>query len=206
MFPVAHPKVIQRARQIMAYDPIFIDTETTGFLPTDVVIEIGVVSLNGETLYESLFKPGIPIPKDSIAIHHITEEMVANAPSWKDTWDDLQLVLEGRFVGMYNAEFDLHIIKQTHSRYWLDWPMDDEHFFCVMRLYAAFYGEVIRIRPERMYRLHKREKDVSKGYRLHKLEAAGAACGIPLPNSHRAVDDALLTAALFKYIADYTSS
>ncbi len=189
MFPVAHPKVIQRARQIMAYDPIFIDTETTGFSPTDVVIEIGVVSLAGETLYESLFKPVIPIPIDSIAIHHITEEMVANAPSWKDTWDDLQLVLEGRFVGMYNADFDLRMIKQTHSRYWLDWPMDDEHFFCVMKLYAAFYGEISRR---------------GRGYRFHKLEAAGAACGIPLPNSHRAVDDALLTAALFKYIADYT--
>jgi DNA polymerase III epsilon subunit-like protein len=27
-----------------------------------------------------------------------------------------------------------------------------------------------------------------------------------LPNAHRAVDDALLTAALFKYIADYSAS
>jgi len=59
-----------------------------------------------------------------------------------------------------------------------------------MKLYAAFYGEV-----------SKR----GRGYRFHKLEAAGADCGIPLRNSHRAVDDALLTAALFKYIADYTS-
>ena len=42
-----------------------------------------------------------------------------------------------------------------------------------------------------------------RGYRLHKLEAAGAACGIPLPNSHRAVDDALLTAELFRYMANY---
>ena len=102
MFPVAHPRVIQRSRQILAYDPIFIDTETTGFLPTDVVIEIGVVTLNGETLYESFFKPGIPIPKDSIAIHGITEAMVADAPSWKDTWDDLQSVLAGRLSPMTN--------------------------------------------------------------------------------------------------------
>ncbi len=106
MFPAAHPRVIQRTKQIMAYDPIFIDTETTGFSPTDVVIEIGVVTLNGEILFESFFKPVIPIPKDSIAVHHITEAMVSDAPSWKDTWDDLQSVLAGRFIGMYNAEFD----------------------------------------------------------------------------------------------------
>jgi DNA polymerase-3 subunit epsilon len=188
MFPAAHPKVIQSARKILAYDPIFIDTETTGFSPKDMVIEIGVVSLSGETLFESFFKPTIPIPPDSIAVHGITEEMVADAPSWKDTWEELHKVLEGRFIGMYNAEFDLRLMKQTHERYWLDWPLDDQYFFCVMNLYAAFYGEVSTRRW---------------GYRLHKLEAAGAACGIPLPNSHRAVDDALLTAALFKYIADY---
>lgn len=188
MFPTANPKVIERARQMLAYDPIFIDTETTGFTADDVVIEIGVVDLQGNTLFESLFKPGIPIPPDSIAIHHITEEMVAEAPSWKDTWEELQAVLKGRYIGMYNAEFDLRMMKKTHSRYWLDWPMDDRRFFCVMKLYAAFYGQL---------------STRGRGYRLHKLEAAGAACGIDLPNSHRATDDALLTAELFRYMANY---
>ncbi|MFW5713348.1 MAG: exonuclease domain-containing protein [Brevefilum sp.] len=190
MFPVAHPKVIQRAREILAHDPIFIDTETTGFSPNDVVIEIGVVNLAGETLYESLFKPAIPIPADAIAIHGITEEMVADARSWKDAWPEMRKVLEGRPVGMYNAEFDLRMMNQTHSRYWLDWPMDNRRFFCVMKLYAAFYGEA---------------STRGRGFRFHKLEAAGSACGIPLPNTHRAVDDALLTAALFKYMADYAA-
>ncbi len=59
-----------------------------------------------------------------------------------------------------------------------------------MKLYSAFYGE-------RSLR--------GNSFRFHKLEAAGAACRIPLPNSHRAVDDARLTAALFKYIAHYTA-
>jgi len=188
MFPVAHPKVIQRARKILAYEPIFIDTETTGFSPEDVVIEVGVVSLAGETLFESFFKPAIPIPPDSMAVHGISEEMVADAPSWKEAWPDLMTVLDGRLIGMYNADFDLRLMKQTHERYWLDWTMDDKRFFCVMKLYAAFYGQASR-------RGHS--------YRFHKLEAAGAACGIPLQNTHRAVDDARLTAALFKYIAEY---
>ncbi|QRN82588.1 3'-5' exonuclease [Chloroflexota bacterium] len=189
MFPKASPKVVERAKQILAYDPVFIDTETTGFTHKDVVIEIGVVDLHGKTLYKSLFKPAIPIPPDSVAVHHITEEMVADAPSWKDAWEEMEPVLKGRLVGMYNAEFDLRMMKQTHERYWLDWPLDDRHFFCVMKLYAAFYGEL---------------STRSRGYRLHKLEAAGAASGIPLPNSHRAVDDALLTAELFRYMANYS--
>lgn len=191
MFPLANPKVIQRAQQILAYQPVFMDTETTGMTNSDVVIEIGVVDLAGNTLFESLVKPSIPIPPDSIAVHGITEGMVASAPSWTDIWPDLQAVFQGRFVGMYNLDFDLRMMKQTHARYWLDWPMDDKRFFCVMKLYAAFYGQPSRI---------------GRGFRFHKLEVAGAACGIPLPNAHRAVDDALLTAALFKYIANYSAS
>lgn len=190
MYPVANPKVIERTRQILARNPVFIDTETTGFSSEDVVIEIGVVDLQGNTLFESLLKPVIPIPPDSIAVHGITEAMVANSPSWKDTWEQLQPVLAGRMVGMYNADFDLRMIKQTHARYWLDWTLADNYFFCVMKLYAAFYGKM---------------SNRGRGYQLHKLEAAGSACSIPLSNSHRATDDALLTAALFRYIASYGS-
>jgi DNA polymerase III subunit epsilon len=190
MFPIANPKVIQRARQILAYEPIFLDTETTGFSPDDVVIEVGVVDLTGVTLYETLVKPPIPIPADAMAIHGISEVMVSAAPGWTEAWEDLRAVLEGRYIGAYNADFDLRMLKQTHGRYWLDWPLDDQHFFCVMKLYAAFYGQ----RSPR-----------GDSFRFHKLEAAGAACRIPLPNAHRAVDDAKLTAALFKHIANHSS-
>ncbi len=190
MYPVANPKVIQRAKQILAYEPIFLDTETTGVSPSDVVIEVGVVDINGETLFDSRIKPVIPVPADAVAIHGITADMLIDAPGWKEAWGALQSVLEGRYIGAYNADFDLRMLKQTHGRYWLDWTLDDKYFFCVMKLYAAFYGQ---LSPR------------GDGYRFHKLEAAGAASRIPLPNAHRAVDDAKLTAALFKHIAHYSS-
>lgn len=142
MYPLANPKVIQRARQILAYEPIFIDTETTGFSPQDVVIEVGVVDLHGATLYETLIKPSIPIPEDAIAIHGIREEMVAELPEWEEAWDELQPLLAGRYIGAYNADFDLRLLKQVHSRHGLVWPLDDRQFFCVMKLYAAFYGQI----------------------------------------------------------------
>jgi len=190
MYPVANPKVIQRARQLLAYEPIFLDTETTGFSPSDVVIEVGVVDLRGQTLFESLIKSPISIPADAIAVHHITEDMLIDAPTWKEAWETLYQVLKGRMIGAYNSDFDLRMLKQTHQRFWLDWPLEDRSFFCVMKLYAAFYGELSQRRDS---------------FRFHKLEAAGAASGIPLPNSHRATDDAKLTGALFNYIANYLS-
>ena len=134
VFPTASPKVIDKAKQIMAMDPIFLDTETTGFGRNDVVIEIGIVNFGGKVLFESLIKPAIPIPPASSLIHGITDEMVIDAPGWKDAWSEIENVLKDRIIGMYNADFDLRLMKQTHQRYWLDWNIEDKRTFCVMKL------------------------------------------------------------------------
>jgi len=190
-YPVAHPKVIDTARQILALDPIFLDTETTGTGPEDVVIEVGIVDLSGNVLYDSLINPGISIPPQSSAVNEITDDMVVNSPAWKQAWVEIEPLLQGRVVGMYNAEFDLRLLKQSNLAAGLPWTLDIKKSFCVMNLYAAFYGEW---NPRR------------NGFRYHKLENAGKACSIALPNSHHASDDAKLTAALFKYIANYAIS
>ena len=188
LFPVASPKVIERAKQIRALDPLYLDTETTGFGPDDVVIEIGIVDAKGDLVFESLVNPNKPIPEESSAINGITDEMVADAPTWKDIWEKVDQVLKNRIVGIYNAEFDLRLLKQTHNHCCGAWNFDNRKAFCAMRMYAAFYGDW---NPR------------SNGYRLQKLEQAGRNCQIALPNSHHAVDDARLTAAVMEYIANY---
>jgi DNA polymerase III epsilon subunit-like protein len=90
-------------------------------------------------------------------------------------------------VGIYNSEFDLRMLKQSHQKYWLNWQLPEENFFCIMKLYARFYGEW----------------DARRGsYRWQSLDQAGRQCRIPLPNSHRAKDDALLARALLQHIAE----
>jgi DNA polymerase III subunit epsilon len=179
----AKANAIKDAQYHLSMNPIFLDTETTGLSNQDVVIEVGVVDLAGQILFQSLVNPPIPIPAAATAIHGITADMLSEAPTWKAAWDELHAVLQGRHVGIYNKEFDLRMMKQTnnHKDYLIEWNLDDNRVFCVMELYARFYGQ------------------------RSKLESAGAACGISLPNSHRAVDDAKLTAALFNYIANYPS-
>mgnify|MGYP002388012714 CR=1 FL=1 len=97
-----------------------------------------------------------------------------------------QAVLEGRRVGVYNVEFDLRLMKQSHARAWLRWTLPDENFFCLMKLYARYYGDW----------------DARRGsYRWQSLEMAGRQCQISLPNAHRAIDDCRLTRALLHYMA-----
>ena len=186
--PLATPEAIRRAKQYWERRPVFIDTETTGTGSTAMIVEIGIVDSDGKTLLDSLVKPSGKIPADVIAVHGITDEMVVDAPTWKTLWPQVKEILAGRMIGTYNAEFDLRMMKQSHQRYWMDWDLDDRYFFCVMKLYAQFFGDYNSLRG---------------GYRLHRLEAAGKLSGITLPNSHRAADDALLAGALLRYMAEY---
>lgn len=187
-YPLANRKVIENAKQILALDPIFLDTETTGTGPNDVVIEMGIVDAKGTVLYDSLINPGFAIPQESSAINEITDEMVEDSPAWAEAWPEIEKILRGKPVGIYNAEFDLRLMKQSHQKQGLYWNIEDKRWFCVMRLYAAFYGEWNSTR---------------NGFRFHKLESAGRMSGIDLPNSHHAADDAKLTAALLTFIANY---
>ena len=64
---------------------IVLDVETTGLDYTkERIIEFAAVKLvNDEVadVYETLINPEQHIRKSSMAIHHITEEMVADAPT-----------------------------------------------------------------------------------------------------------------------------
>jgi DNA polymerase-3 subunit epsilon len=187
-YPIAHPKVLERARQVIGLNPIFLDTETTGVGLYDLVIEIGIVDLEGNVLFNSLINPGRPIPQDSSKVHGITDEMVAEAPSLKTAWSEIEDILHNRAIGMYNAEFDYRLMKQSADNAGLPWSIQRDQAFCVMNMFAAWYGEWNRR---------------ANNFRSQKLEFAGKFCGIDLPNNHHAVDDAKLTAALLKYLAEY---
>lgn len=68
----------------MDYIPLYYDTETTGISPeNDAIIELAVFDpVNNRTFCEFI-NPGRPIPKEASAIHHITDAMVENAPSFE---------------------------------------------------------------------------------------------------------------------------
>lgn len=187
-YPIAHPMVIQRAKAVLELQPIFLDTETTGTGQTDRIIQIGIVDTQGEKLYESLVNPGMPIPAESSAVNGISDEMVKDAPVWTQIWPDVDAILRGRVIGIYNADFDLRLLRQTNKTYGLPMSIETNQAFCAMKLFAAFYGEW---------------NARNNGFKSQKLEFAGRFFAIPIPNSHDAIDDARLTAALTLAIANY---
>jgi exodeoxyribonuclease X len=77
----------------MVYMFIFLDTETTGAGPEDRLCQIAFKAEDGKPI-DALFNPGIPISIEAMAIHHITNEMVADKPNFKvsDTHKKLQIM------------------------------------------------------------------------------------------------------------------
>jgi DNA polymerase III subunit epsilon len=182
-------RAVETARKVISARPVYLDTETTGLSKTDEIVEISIVDDEGIVLFESLVKPSQPIPPASTRIHGITDEEVQSARTWPAVWPQIRSVLFGRLVVIYNEEFDLRMMQQSHARYRLPWK---ENFNTVdlLKIYAEFHGEWDSFR---------------RSYRYHSLANAGQHCQISLPNAHRSTADTLLTRAVLHYIAAYTA-
>lgn len=117
-------------------DAVFrvMDCETTGFDGRDTpkgeegqhrVIEIAYLdaTMRGFLTNASTFvNPGRPIDIGAMAVHHITERMVADAPTMEEV---LPTVLDGEYnaIVFHNAEFDTQFI-----------PVGDRPVLCTLRL------------------------------------------------------------------------
>jgi DNA polymerase III subunit epsilon len=177
-------ETVEEARRLLAQQPLFLDTETTGLGERAEVIEIAILDHDGAVLLETFVRPRLPIPREVIRIHGITDQIVRNAPVWAELWPQVQVILQGRIVGIYNAEFDRRMLVQSHKGAQLLWQEDGLSSFCIMQLYARFYG----------VRHHS-------SFRWQSLANAGRQCRLPLVNSHRAADDARLARAVLHFIA-----
>lgn len=177
---------IEQARNILQEDLLYLDTETTGLTVNDEIIEVAVIDSMGNKLFDQFVRPTQSIPFSSTAINGITNEMVKSALPWPIVWQSLKPVLLNKRVAIYNDDFDIRMMEQSHRRYGLKWN-ERLKTFDIMKCYAQFYGEWNPVR---------------QSYRYFKLGDAGRQLQIGLQNSHRAIDDALLAREVLLAIAN----
>jgi DNA polymerase III epsilon subunit-like protein len=175
---------IREAQDFLAKKPIYLDTETTGLTDTDEIIEIAIIDHDGTILLDELLKPSKNIPADATRIHGITDTMVAGARKWPIIWPLVRSIIISRYIGIFNAKYDLRMMRQSLTMYGLPWR-ENLRTFDIMQIYAKYFGEWD----------HRR-----RSYRFQSLKKAGHHFQIPLPNSHRAKDDCLLTREVLHHI------
>lgn len=96
------------------------DTETTGFSPSkERLVELGAVKFKGDKIIEEktwLINPGRPIPWHATQVHHISNEMVADKPSFKEIADEFVDFSSGAVLLAHNSAFDVNFLREEYKR------------------------------------------------------------------------------------------
>jgi DNA polymerase-3 subunit epsilon len=86
-------EVIEFARNVLKNKEkyLILDTETTGLSDKDIIIQVAVIDLDGNTLIDTLVKPTKrkSIPRDASDIHGIKFKYLRGAPHFVDVLHDL---------------------------------------------------------------------------------------------------------------------
>ena len=158
-------------------DVAMLDVETTGRdASVDRVVELGiVVGRRGEVVakYNWLINPGMPIPAEVTAIHHITDEMVADKPRFETIAHEITAALKGCVPAAYNALFDRAFLMSELSRAKTDTSG-----------IPALTREVEWLDPLVWAR------EIQEGEKSRSLGDVAARLGVALEKAHRAQDDA----------------
>ncbi len=165
----------------MSLIPIYYDTETTGTRPDrDRIIEIAAFNPMDNASFVHFIHPGMPIPPEATAIHHITDEMVSQAPSFKE-------------VGQKFIEFcppNSVLIAHNHDAF-------DKLFleaeFRRVGLPPPSFPSIDTLKWSRKYRT-----DLPR----HTLQHLREVYGFPANNAHRALDDVIVLHQVFSSMID----
>lgn len=152
---------------------VFFDLETTGVQITrDRIVEISIVKVHPDGERETKTRrinPGIPIPPEATAVHGISDEDVADCPTFAQVARSLYTWLEGCDIAGFNSNrFDVPMLIEEFLRAGVAINFDDRYFVDVQTIF------------------HKMER--------RTLEAAYKFyCNKTLENAHSAEADTLAT-------------
>ncbi len=97
------------------------DLETTGLdVEKDRIIEFCFIilddDLNPADTHSSLVNPGMPIPQESVAVHGITDDMVADAPPFSHFARRIQSLIKDKVLVAHNHRFDMGFLNAELQR------------------------------------------------------------------------------------------
>jgi DNA polymerase-3 subunit epsilon len=161
---------------------LILDTETTG-LHEGEIVQIAIIDHHKRILLDTLVKPSCKIPDDAYRIHGISDEMVANAPTWAEISTLVYDIIRDKNLIVYSAAYDRRMMHQSAKAAQLpkiDWR-NHARWFCAMTVFAELYGEW---------------NDYHRSYRWQRLSTAASYFNAGVMNAHTALGDCLMTHAV----------
>ncbi|EDC2393914.1 3'-5' exonuclease [Salmonella enterica] len=182
-------------------DYLIIDTETTGLDNNAEVIEIAIINMHGDVLLNSLIKPTCSIPAAVTKINNITDEMVADAPLWRDVFPVILNIIDGKKWLAWNSKFDARLIIQTGiiTGYFEDLPASkildiaakiNDSQIDAKAVYDQWYGEFDSKR---------------NNFKRQSLATAAERHNVSVNGAHRALADCMMVLGVLNAVchSDY---
>lgn len=139
------------------------DVESTGVNPaTDRIVQIAILRLHpdGRTdKYQSLVNPTVPIPADATAVHGITDDMVKDAPTFRQIAPRLIKAFQNAdFCGFNLVRFDLPLVREEFKRAGISTEVSDGVAPpCILDAYVLWVKQETRTLSDAVRRFLKRE-------------------------------------------------
>lgn len=119
---------------------VFFDLETTGTsIVHDKIVEISYLKIwpNGKEESKTLrINPEMPIPQEASDVHHITDEDVANCPTFKQIAKQLAQKIEGCDLAGFNSNrFDIPLLAEEFLRAEIDIDLKRRKFVDVQTIF-----------------------------------------------------------------------
>jgi DNA polymerase-3 subunit epsilon len=116
-----------------------LDLETTGVSPqSSRIVELGLeIMTPGKPTkdYRTYLNPGMPIPPSATAVHHITDALVATAPTFAQLADNLLKGFANADFAGYNIRFDLRMLAAEFKRCGRTWNYEDARILDAFRFW-----------------------------------------------------------------------
>jgi DNA polymerase-3 subunit epsilon len=118
----------------------FFDLETTGLnISKDKIIEISILKINPDNSEESYTRrvnPGMPIPVESTEIHGITNEDVAEAPTFDKLAEEIKAFIADADLAGYNSNrFDIPFLIEELLNNKVELDMTNRRFVDVQTIF-----------------------------------------------------------------------
>jgi DNA polymerase-3 subunit epsilon len=156
----------------------FFDLETTGInITTDRIVEIAIFKVfpNGNKESKTwLVNPTIPIPAETTAIHGISNEKVANEPTFAELASTVyNMIKDSDLAGFNSDRFDIPLLAEELLRAGVDFDMKNRVAVDIQTIFHK-----------------KEERTLAAAYKFY--------CGETLENAHSAEADTMATYEILK--------
>lgn len=118
----------------------FIDLETTGInVSTDRIVELAIVKIMPDAskhIKRKLVNPEMPIPEAATEVHGITDEMVHQAPTFKQIANEVKQFIEGADLAGYNSNrFDIPMLNEEFLRAGMSVNLENRKLLDVQKVF-----------------------------------------------------------------------